>query len=78
MPHAASSAGVITSAAVAATSAVTAPARPIEIAKLSGKTVSVASASATVSAEKTTVRPAVVIAVVIAAGTSAPRASSSR
>ena len=55
-----------------------APAIPIERAKPSGKTVSVASATATVAAEKATVRPAVAIVARTAARGSAPPASSSR
>ena len=66
------------SEAIAATTATLAPAMPIDCAKPSGKTVSVASAAATVAAEKTTVRPAVAIVVRTAARGSAPFASSSR
>ena len=51
---------------------------PIERAKPSGKTVSVASATATVAAENATVRPAVAIVARTAARGSAPPASSSR
>ena len=77
-PHSASSAGEIASAATAATIATVAPAIPIDCAKPSGKTVSVASAAATVADEKTTVRPAVAIVVRIASRWDAPPPSSSR
>jgi len=61
-----------------ATTATDAPARPIDCAKPSGKTVSVANATATVAAENATVRPAVRIVVATAACGSAPACSSSR
>ncbi len=77
-PHSPNSAGEITRAASAATTATVAPAMPIDWRKPSGKTVSVASATATVAAEKTTVRPAVLIVVRMAAAVAPWRATSSR
>jgi hypothetical protein len=59
VPSTASSAGSVTSAAVAASSATAAPPIPIENRKRCGNTSSDASAAATISAEKATVRPAV-------------------
>ena len=56
-------AGAITSADMPATSDTAAPAMPIDFRKPSGKTVSVISAKATVTALKATVRPAVFIVV---------------
>ena len=78
VPHIASSAGATASEATAATIATLAPAMPIERAKPRGKTVSVPSAAATVTAENATVRPAVAIVVRTAACRAAPPASSSR
>jgi len=77
-PQTANSAGETMSAAVAATAATVAPAIPIDLRNPCGNTVSVISAHATVAAEKATVRPAVRIVARIAAGGSAPPASSSR
>jgi hypothetical protein len=71
-PHIRSSAGDTAREAIAATIATLAPAIPIDWAKPSGNTVSVASATATVAAEKATVRPAVAIVVRTAAAGSAP------
>ena len=64
--------------APAATRATTAPAMPIDRRKPIGNTVRVIRATATVSAEKTTVRPAVAIVVEIAPGPGPCRVSSSR
>ena len=67
-PQTAKIAGAITSAAAPATSETTAPAIPIDFRNPSGKTVSVTSASATVTALKATVRPAVRTVVRTASG----------
>ena len=75
-PQMANVAGAITSAAAPATIATAAPAIPIDFRKPSGNTVSVISASATVTALNATVRPAVCIVVRTASGLSL--ASSSR
>ena len=75
-PQSANVAGAMTSDARPAMSATTAPAIPIDFRNPSGKTVSVISASATVTALKATVRPAVRIVVRTASGFSF--ASSSR
>jgi hypothetical protein len=77
-PHRPSSAGETISDASTATIATAAPAIPIDCRKPCGNRVSVASAQATVAAEKSTVRPACAIVVAIASSTPAPRASSSR
>jgi phage tail sheath gpL-like len=77
-PHTASSAGEIVSAQTAATSATVAPAMPIDFRKPSGNTTSVASAHATVTAEKQTVDPARPIVVRSASCSDAPPASSWR
>ena len=66
------------SADSAATTATTAPARPMDFRKPCGNRVSVASAHATVAAEKITVWPARAIVVPMACLTSAPAASSWR
>ena len=73
-----SSAGTTTSEATAASSAVAIDAYAIESKMVNGKTSSAPSATATVTAEKTTVRPEVRSMVRIAAGMSWPRRSSSR
>ena len=77
-PQSAKSAGEMTSAATAATTATVAPAMPIDLRKLCGKTVRVMSAAATVAAEKPTVRPAVPIVTAIASRVAPRTASSSR
>ena len=77
-PQIVSSAGEIVSAAIAATSATIAPAIPIDFRKPSGNTTSVASAHATVTAEKQTVDPARVIVARSACCSVAPSASSWR
>jgi hypothetical protein len=77
-PQSANIAGEITSAATAATTATIAPAIPIDLMKPRGNVVSAARATATVVAEKATVRPAVRIVVVIAPRVGPWSASSSR
>ena len=68
----------ITSEATAATSATVAPAMPIDFRKPCGNSVSVISATATVTAENATVRPAVFSVVRSASGVAPPPRSSSR
>ncbi len=77
-PHRPKITGEITSAAMAATTATVAPASPMDLMNPRGKTVSAASATATVLAEKATVRPAVRIVVRIAPADGPCAASSSR
>ena len=77
-PSSASSAGSATRASVAATNATSIPPMPIEYRKRCGKTSSEARAAITVSAEKATVRPAVVIVRRSASKPGPTRASSSR
>jgi hypothetical protein len=77
-PHTASSAGDTISAASAATTATQAPAMPIDFRNPCGNRIRVASAHATVAAEKITVWPARVMVVAIASFTVAPAASSWR
>ncbi len=77
-PVSMNSAGRRTTVDAPAISATTSPPTPIEIRKRCGKTVRHAIAAATVTALKTTVRPAVRIVRRTASGTSAPRPSSSR
>ena len=77
-PQIVSSAGEIVSAATAATIATMAPAIPIDFKNPSGNTTSVASAHATVTAEKQTVAPARVIVARSACCSDAPSANSWR
>ena len=78
VPIRANSAGRMSSAATAATTATTAPPMPIDFRNCCGKTTSESIAAATVSALKTTVRPAVDMATRTASCTSRPAPSSSR
>lgn len=71
-------AGATVRAATAATTATVAPAMPIDFRKPSGKMISVDSATATVAALKTTVRPALAMVARIACMPGPLRLSSSR
>ena len=77
-PSSASIAGSTTSASVAATSATMAPASPIEKRKFCGKTVSEASAAATVTELNAIVRPEVATVRRRASTPNPVRAASSR
>ena len=77
-PHRPNITGAITSAATAATMATVAPAIPMDLMNPRGNTVSAARATATVLAEKATVRPAVRIVVRTAPAVGPCVASSSR